>query len=267
MAQSTTDITALVSMCGTLLGGTGGSTGEWRQTASEYDARHNNRIARVLDAFASISLGNRKKGQVIAVAFHMTPTEVQLTMAGTKDIEPEVVSYIQYIWGKLREISALQFDYIGAQCNITTPISPASIIPPPPTRTNPRYYAEILDLTADLAQEVFTFCFPRLERWFNKFWPDVEDFAVDFVNNPLAKEKAGNNLVVLFDHLRTAYNLVKSVPSARTRREQRVRNAKISAVIPTIRELFRAVMKWVAGFLTPAGRRNLDKFQAVISGW
>ena len=173
-----------------LIGPTQKSTEERRLKADEYDynPEHSDRIPQILDAFASISLDTKKKGQVIAIALQITPAEIQLTMTGNRDIESGVVSYLQGIWEKLQAISKLQFDRTGAECDLITTTSPATITPSPPRIPNPRHYEKMIELTRNLAEEVLTFCFPRLHAWFDKFWPDVQEFAVAFTDSPLAKE-------------------------------------------------------------------------------
>jgi len=267
MAQSTTDITALVSICGMLIGPTQKLAEERRLTADEndYDSVYIGRIPRILDAFASISLNTKKKGQVIAVALQITPAEIQLTMTGNRDIEPEVVSYLQSIWEKLQAISKLQFDRTEAKCDPTT--TSTTITPSPLRIPNPRHYEKITELTRNLAEEVLTFCFPRLQAWFDKFWPAVDEFAVEFIKNPLAKETEGDNLVELLEHLGSIYNLVKSVPAAQTKEEKRARKTKIGLVVPEIRMHLKVAMRWTTKLLSVEGRLTLDRLEAVILGW
>ncbi|KAF8436137.1 hypothetical protein BGX38DRAFT_1274619 [Terfezia claveryi] len=265
MAQSTTDITALVSICGVVIGPTQKLTEERRLTPDEndYDSAYSGRIPRILDAFASISLNTKKKGQVIAVALQITPAEIQLIMTGNRDIEPEVVSYLQSIWEKLQAISKLQFDHTEAGCDPTT-TSPTTITPSPPRIPNPRHYERITELTRNLAEEVLMFCFPRLQAWFDKFWPGVDEFAVEFIKNPLAKETEGDNLVELLEHLGSIYNLIKSVPAAQTKKEQRARKTKIGLVVPEIRMHLKVAMRWTPKFLSVEGQLTLDRLEAVI---
>jgi len=251
-----------------LIGPTQKSTEERRLIAdkSDYDSVYSGRIPRILDAFASISLNTKKKGQVIAVALQITPAEIQLTMTGNRDIEPEVVSYLQSIWEKLQVISKLQFDHIEAGGNPET-TSPTTFTSSPPRIPNPRHYEKITELTRNLAEEVLTFCFPRLQAWFEKFWPAVDEFAVEFIKNPLAKETEGDNLVELLEHLGSIYNLVKSVPAAQTKKEKRARKTEICLVVPEIRMHLKVAMRWITKLLSVEGRLALDRFEAVIIGW
>jgi len=74
-------------------------------------------------------------------------------------------------------------------------------------------YLQIIRLTQNLAEEVLQACF-------DKFGPGVEEFSITFTNNPLTEETEGDNLLGLLGQLGSVYDLIKSVPSAQTKKEK-----------------------------------------------
>ena len=86
------------------------------------------------------------------------------------------------------------------------------------------------------------------------------------IPNPRHYEKIkGDSLLELLEHLSSVYNLIKSVPSAQTKKEQRAREMKTGLVVPEIRKLLKGAMRCTTKLLSIEGQATLGRLGAVIS--